>query len=97
MKQIVIFFLSSLLVLLFVSSSKCARLQPSIQVFSDEQKIQVIRPTQEKPSLKSQEDLSALMGLEESCEDNDKDCLSRKMVLEAHLDYIYTQGRKPNS
>ncbi|XP_019156416.1 PREDICTED: phytosulfokines 5-like [Ipomoea nil] len=96
MKQIVIFFFSSLVILLFLSRCTGARLQPTIQVFSDEQKIQVIRATQERPSLKSQEDFSALMSLEESCEDNDKDCLSRRMVLEAHLDYIYKQGRKPN-
>lgn len=35
-----------------------------------------------------------LMGLEE-CEENDEACLKRRMVAEAHLDYIYTQKNKP--
>ncbi|XP_018812371.1 putative phytosulfokines 6 [Juglans regia] len=41
------------------------------------------------------EDLSNLMGLEESCDDKDEECLNRRMVAEAHLDYIYTQEHKP--
>ncbi|XP_041025066.1 putative phytosulfokines 6 [Juglans microcarpa x Juglans regia] len=41
------------------------------------------------------EDLSNLMGLEESCDDKDEECLNRRMIAEAHLDYIYTQKHKP--
>ncbi|XP_030521964.1 putative phytosulfokines 6 [Rhodamnia argentea] len=42
-------------------------------------------------------DLSNLMGVEaeESCGDQDEECLKRRMVAEAHLDYIYTQDHKP--
>ncbi|XP_049378651.1 putative phytosulfokines 6 [Solanum stenotomum] len=37
--------------------------------------------------------LNRLMGLEEySCEDkNDQECIKRRVLEEAHLDYIYTQ------
>ncbi|GMY25127.1 putative phytosulfokines 6 [Fagus crenata] len=40
------------------------------------------------------EDISNLMGLEE-CGENDEECLKRRMIAEAHLDYIYTQHHKP--
>lgn len=32
------------------------------------------------------------MGAEE-CKENDEKCLKRRMVAEAHLDYIYTQHK----
>ncbi|KAK9921168.1 hypothetical protein M0R45_029690 [Rubus argutus] len=35
-----------------------------------------------------------LMGSEE-CDEKDEECLKRRMVAEAHLDYIYTQHHKP--
>lgn len=35
------------------------------------------------------------MGLEESCGDGDEGCEKRRMVAEAHLDYIYTQHHLP--
>ncbi|XP_011090004.1 putative phytosulfokines 6 [Sesamum indicum] len=35
-----------------------------------------------------------LMGLEE-CEGEDEECLKRRAIAEAHLDYIYTQHHKP--
>ncbi|KAL7173854.1 hypothetical protein ACSBR2_033170 [Camellia fascicularis] len=38
--------------------------------------------------------LNQLMGVEE-CQNGDEDCLKRRMVAEAHLDYIYTQHHKP--
>jgi len=36
-----------------------------------------------------------LMGLEHYCEDGDEECLKRRLMSEAHLDYIYTQHHKP--
>ncbi|KAG2682903.1 hypothetical protein I3843_10G005400 [Carya illinoinensis] len=45
-------------------------------------------------SLIDLEDISDLMGLEE-CDDKDDECLHGRMIAEAHLDYIYTQDRKP--
>lgn len=35
-----------------------------------------------------------LMGLDE-CKEVDEECLKRRMISEAHLDYIYTQRHKP--
>ncbi|KAL9675776.1 hypothetical protein QQ045_003982 [Rhodiola kirilowii] len=35
-----------------------------------------------------------LMGME-VCHGKDEECLVRRMVAEAHLDYIYTQREKP--
>ncbi|XP_021289572.1 putative phytosulfokines 6 [Herrania umbratica] len=40
------------------------------------------------------EDFSNLMGSEE-CYEKDEECLKRRMIAEAHLDYIYTQHHKP--
>ncbi|CAB4313354.1 unnamed protein product [Prunus armeniaca] len=31
----------------------------------------------------------------EDCTDGDEDCLNRRIMAEAHLDYIYTQHHKP--
>ncbi|KAL8151112.1 hypothetical protein V2J09_020920 [Rumex salicifolius] len=40
--------------------------------------------------------INELMGFElESCEeDRDEECLKRRLISEAHLDYIYTQQNK---
>ncbi|XP_059428329.1 putative phytosulfokines 6 [Corylus avellana] len=40
------------------------------------------------------EEFSNLMGLEE-CHGDDGECLKGRMMVEAHLDYIYTQHVKP--
>ncbi|KAK9079144.1 hypothetical protein SSX86_000814 [Deinandra increscens subsp. villosa] len=39
-------------------------------------------------------DFNEVMGLEE-CESGDEDCLKRRVLADAHLDYIYTQHHKP--
>ncbi|XP_050371485.1 putative phytosulfokines 6 [Argentina anserina] len=39
-------------------------------------------------------DFMNLMGLE-ACVDGDEDCVKRRVIAEAHLDYIYTQNHKP--
>ena len=43
----------------------------------------------------AEEDFSALMGSEENCNERDEECLKRRMIADAHLDYIYTQHHKP--
>ncbi|KEH38950.1 phytosulfokine precursor protein [Medicago truncatula] len=35
-----------------------------------------------------------MLGMEK-CNIEDEDCMQRRMTLEAHLDYIYTQHHKP--
>ncbi|KAH1123202.1 hypothetical protein J1N35_006362 [Gossypium stocksii] len=39
-------------------------------------------------------DFSELMGAEE-CYEKDEECVKRRMMADAHLDYIYTQNHKP--
>ncbi|KAL4353619.1 hypothetical protein GQ457_06G009830 [Hibiscus cannabinus] len=38
----------------------------------------------------TKEDISNLMGSED-CNEKDEECVRRRMIAEAHLDYIYTQ------
>ncbi|GMI80920.1 PHYTOSULFOKINE 3 PRECURSOR [Hibiscus trionum] len=42
----------------------------------------------------AKEELSDLIGAEE-CEEKDEECEKRRVIEEAHLDYIYTQNHKP--
>ncbi|KAI4334286.1 hypothetical protein L6164_018996 [Bauhinia variegata] len=44
--------------------------------------------------MEGSESMNELMGIED-CNDGDKECLKRRMTIEAHLDYIYTQNHKP--
>lgn len=41
-----------------------------------------------------EDDFMNLMGMED-CHGGDEECVNRRMVAEAHLDYIYTQHLKP--
>ncbi|XWS28619.1 hypothetical protein CRYUN_Cryun25bG0086200 [Craigia yunnanensis] len=38
--------------------------------------------------------MNQLMGVE-ACDTGDQECLKRRIISEAHLDYIYTQHHKP--
>ncbi|KAK4396476.1 UNVERIFIED_CONTAM: hypothetical protein Scaly_1725400 [Sesamum calycinum] len=72
--------------LLLIIPHTSARLLPSRQGDDD------------SPGMRLQqqeEDFSTLMGLEKSCGDGDEGCEKRRMVAEAHLDYIYTQHHHP--
>ncbi|KAH0723392.1 hypothetical protein KY285_005948 [Solanum tuberosum] len=79
--------ISSFIILLLISQTIAVRLPPTSN--RDNNKIEANGihsiPTQE-------EDFTNLMGMEE-CEDRDEVCLNRRMVAEAHLDYIYTQNK----
>ncbi|XWS59536.1 hypothetical protein CRYUN_Cryun08bG0130600 [Craigia yunnanensis] len=86
---IVITFL--LFAFLLCSYSTFARLLPQKQV-EKEFKASVI--TQAGLLTDTKEDFSNLMGSEE-CYEKDEECLKRRMISEAHLDYIYTQHHKP--
>ncbi|KAK3226742.1 hypothetical protein Dsin_006604 [Dipteronia sinensis] len=87
-------FMFLLLVLLILSNSISARhLLPEKQ---DEKEVKangIAHPTISKEAIK--EDLLNLMGSEDQCDEKDEDCLNRRMIAEAHLDYIYTQNHKP--
>ncbi|KAL7096682.1 hypothetical protein ACP275_10G094700 [Erythranthe tilingii] len=80
MKQIIFIFI------LLIISNTSARSLPSQQGDSPGTNHNAINI--------QEEDFSSLMGLEE-CGDKDEDCEKRRMVVEAHLDYIYTQHRRP--
>ncbi|XP_057480142.1 putative phytosulfokines 6 isoform X2 [Actinidia eriantha] len=41
-----------------------------------------------------EDDSLNLMGVED-CQNGVEECLKRRMIAEAHLDYIYTQHHKP--
>ncbi|KAK8475133.1 hypothetical protein V6N13_094628 [Hibiscus sabdariffa] len=83
-------FLSSLLLLLLFSSHLSARL------IADKQGKEEVELTQ-ITDMEDTEVMNQLFGveLEESCETGDDECLKRRMISEAHLDYIYTQHHKP--
>ncbi|GMP98971.1 hypothetical protein CsSME_00046641 [Camellia sinensis var. sinensis] len=44
--------------------------------------------------MEENDSLNELKGLED-CHNGDEECVKRRMVAEAHLDYIYTQHHKP--
>ncbi|XP_073291094.1 putative phytosulfokines 6 [Primulina huaijiensis] len=85
MKEISKIKVISLFILLIISHTS-ARLLPTHQVDKTEIKLN------EKSSA-LEDDFSSLMGMEE-CGDKDEECLKRRMIAEAHLDYIYTQHHK---
>ncbi|KAF5747826.1 putative Phytosulfokine 3 precursor [Tripterygium wilfordii] len=80
-------FLISLFLLLLVSSTSARLL---IQKLDQETKAYEIN----NPRERDMEHLMNGMGSEE-CGDKDEGCLERRMIAEAHLDYIYTQHHKP--
>ncbi|XP_009626163.1 putative phytosulfokines 6 [Nicotiana tabacum] len=80
-------FLTSFFILLIISYVTSARLLPTS--YRDIKKAEVNGITH---SISTQEDFNNLMGLEK-CEDRDEACLNRRIVAEAHLDYIYTQNK----
>ncbi|KAI9153613.1 hypothetical protein LWI28_014003 [Acer negundo] len=83
-------FMFLLLVLLILSNSISARhLQPEKQDEKEMKANGIAHATISK------EDLLNLMGSEDQCDEKDEDCLNRRMIAEAHLDYIYTQHQKP--
>ncbi|KAK4440641.1 hypothetical protein Salat_0399000 [Sesamum alatum] len=47
------------------------------------------------PKMQTLDSFYKLMGLEEYCQNGDEECLKRRAIAEAHLDYIYTQHHKP--
>ncbi|XP_009621063.1 putative phytosulfokines 6 [Nicotiana tabacum] len=87
MEQRNILFLLTLLVLL-ISYTTSARLLPTSS--QDNQKIKSNGISY--PISSQVEDFTDLMGIEE-CEEKDEGCFKRRMVAEAHLDYIYTQHK----
>ncbi|XP_042504616.1 putative phytosulfokines 6 [Macadamia integrifolia] len=82
-----------LFLFLFSYSTVAARLPTEKQ---DEGMVKVDKLLQSGPLRTEEMDdsWSWLMGMED-CGNGDEECLKRRMVAEAHLDYIYTQHHKP--
>ncbi|XP_038706377.1 putative phytosulfokines 6 [Tripterygium wilfordii] len=50
--------------------------------------------TADSTQMESSESMHQLMRLD-VCDNEDEECTNRRMMAEAHLDYIYTQHHKP--
>ncbi|XP_055811593.1 putative phytosulfokines 6 [Solanum dulcamara] len=86
----IVFFLF-LMVLLLISYTTSARLLPATNS-QENKKIESNGIISNTISSQVQEDMNDLMGIEE-CEEKDEVCFKRRMIAEAHLDYIYTQHK----
>ncbi|KAK4749297.1 hypothetical protein SAY87_026746 [Trapa incisa] len=85
-----------LLLLLFLISQSSGRLLKTVNSGGDamkENKIIALEPSSSDQTV----NLSSLMGGSEveDCEGEEaEDCMTRRMMAEAHLDYIYTQHHR---
>ncbi|MCD7468628.1 serine/threonine protein kinase psk1 [Datura stramonium] len=75
---------------LLISYTTSARLLPTIS--QENKKIDSDGIISNPISSSQVEDFNDLIGLEE-CEEKDEVCFKRRMIAEAHLDYIYTQHK----
>ncbi|CAJ1955799.1 unnamed protein product [Sphenostylis stenocarpa] len=75
----------------FSSSKLCAR---PLTTELDRSKLNEVSGEDFVLELEGGESLKQLLGVEDS-KGGDEECLQRRMTLEAHLDYIYTQHHKP--
>ncbi|KAG5602808.1 hypothetical protein H5410_034178 [Solanum commersonii] len=96
MKQLSIScFLVFLIIFLFVflspASSSRYFLSTRSEVKEDVKHGKVNFPLYSVDHMETNDSLNKLMGLEE-CVEEDGECMKRRVVAEAHLDYIYTQG-----
>uniref|UniRef100_A0A2N9FL99 Phytosulfokine n=1 Tax=Fagus sylvatica TaxID=28930 RepID=A0A2N9FL99_FAGSY len=84
-----------LLVFLFlISCSKISSRSIATKQGQVEMKLNEITSGDSLGELEGSESMNQLMGLED-CNKGDEECSQRRMVAEAHLDYIYTQHHKP--
>ncbi|KAI4322373.1 hypothetical protein L6164_022076 [Bauhinia variegata] len=83
-----------LLFLFFLISS--STLSARLLTTEQGQNVKVDKVTGEEFGLELEgtESMNELMGMED-CNHGDKECFKRRMTIEAHLDYIYTQHHKP--
>ncbi|XP_047165141.1 putative phytosulfokines 6 [Vigna umbellata] len=88
MKQHLAFLFFLLLLSSFLVSPRL--LQPP----KGEKEVQLNHKSVFRSSFQLNDSMEQLMGSEE-CFENDEGCNSRRMMVEAHLDYIYTQRHKP--
>ncbi|XP_044477471.1 putative phytosulfokines 6 isoform X1 [Mangifera indica] len=90
------FYFSALIILLILvtfSSNTFARLILQKRGL-EEVKVKEIATEVSSEQMEVSEAMHNLMGIE-ACENGDEECLKRRLISEAHLDYIYTQKLKP--
>lgn len=92
MKQQIVLFFSVLLLFSFLASARL--LEPPKGPRQGEKEVEVNDNVIPESSTELKDDMKELMGSEE-CYMKDEECISRRMMVEAHLDYIYTQHHKP--
>ncbi|XP_061368730.1 putative phytosulfokines 6 [Gastrolobium bilobum] len=92
MKQQIILLFSALLLSSFIAS--VCFLVPPKGPRQGEKEVNVNDNPIAQSSSELKDDIEELMGSEE-CYEKDEECSSRRMITEAHLDYIYTQHHKP--
>ncbi|XVF55653.1 hypothetical protein PTKIN_Ptkin06aG0053700 [Pterospermum kingtungense] len=90
--SVITFLLIFALLLCSYSTSAARLLQPQMQDEGEEFKAKGI--VQAGLLTDTKENFSDLMGSEE-CNEKDEECMKRRMIADAHLDYIYTQHHKP--
>ncbi|GMI97239.1 PHYTOSULFOKINE 3 PRECURSOR [Hibiscus trionum] len=88
MKKTLLSGLLLLFLVLLISSSHV-----SARLIADKQGKEEVELTQ-ITDMEETEVMNQLFGAE-ACETGDDECLKRRMISEAHLDYIYTQHHKP--
>ncbi|RWR82376.1 putative phytosulfokines 6 [Cinnamomum micranthum f. kanehirae] len=81
-----------LIFLLFSHTTRAARL---LQPKEGNEEVRIHEASQGHSGGQEEgDDVWNVMGMEK-CEDGDVECLKRRMLADAHLDYIYTQHHKP--
>ncbi|KAK7335653.1 hypothetical protein VNO80_27607 [Phaseolus coccineus] len=86
--------LGALLFFLFLVSSSRLHARPLTEQGRNRSKLNEVSGEAFVLELEGGESLKQLLGVED-CNGGDEECLQRRMALEAHLDYIYTQHHKP--
>ncbi|KAK2982550.1 hypothetical protein RJ640_025459 [Escallonia rubra] len=83
----------ALLFFLFIITSQTyAR---SLAIRKGDKMVKPIKSTEESAAeFETSDFLDNLLGVED-CGNGEQECLNRRVIAEAHLDYIYTQHRKP--
>ncbi|TKY53051.1 putative phytosulfokines 6 [Spatholobus suberectus] len=92
MKQQIVLLFFVLLLSSFLVSARL--LEPPKGPRQDEKEVEVNDDAIPHSFAELKDDMEELMGSEE-CYMKDEECISRRMMVEAHLDYIYTQHHKP--
>ncbi|KAG4996311.1 hypothetical protein JHK82_027123 [Glycine max] len=92
MKQQIGLLFFVLLLSSFLASARL--LEPLKGPRQGEKEVEINENAFPQSSHELKDDMEELMGSEE-CYMKDEECISRRMMVEAHLDYIYTQHHKP--